>query len=105
MAIWQSQPKAIELRSAKKPCTKGSLSGVAIYRDVYTSYPFYIDYLGTTDRSLARKMPMGIGPAHPAYLLVIYLEGTYRIWCSYVNEDFKVHLWTQIEPPKWLTPQ
>jgi hypothetical protein len=103
MAIWKSCPKSIKIKRAGQPYPKGNLSRTAIYQDAKGLQPFFITYEESTVRAISRHMPMGIGPAHPAYLTISYHMGCYRIWCSYVNETFDVCLWQQQYMPSWCS--
>lgn len=102
MKIWKDQPQRIKLRKTKKPCEKGFLSGVALYKENKTTTHHAIEYTPPTARMLANKMPMGIGPAHPAYIYVNHIQNVYRVYCCYLNEDYCAHLWTQVDKPAWL---
>jgi hypothetical protein len=101
--IWKSCPKSIKIKASKQPFTSGSLSGVVAYQSDIYSAPLHVSFLGDTQKVIARHMPMGIGPAHPAYLTVTCLYGVYRVWCSYVNEDYSVLLWQQNFMPEWCS--
>lgn len=106
--IWKKCPRSIKLVSVKSPWTgsiegQESLSGVGVFYKGSDHATFFIKSMGNTEKVLARYMPMGIGPAHPAYISVVYLYDTYRIWCSYVNEPYSIHLWSQAEKPQWMS--
>ena len=101
--VWVRPGPKIRIKSSNKPCTGFDLSGVALYvKD--TATPFNISFPLVTQTTIAKFMPMGVSHLHPAYLIVYYRYHVYEVCCSYLNEEFVVHLWTQVDRPEWMPP-
>jgi hypothetical protein len=99
-AIWAGQPKKYRLRWARI-AKKGPLSGIVLFyeKEVFTGY-IRVQFENSFVKGIGRHMPVGIGPEHPAYLILEHNE-QYRVWCRYLKEEGEVLLWQQEEKPKW----
>jgi hypothetical protein len=99
--IWV-QPQDIGLRKALKPQQDSALSGVVVIYDGENHGYSYIRFPESAQKKLAKRMPMGIGSAEPAYIHVEHELDCYAVYCLYVYRKNGILLWREESLPKWV---
>lgn len=98
--------KTWDLRSGRKPEARWpGLSGVVAvtynggrnYAYIRFEKPFYT--------WLAKKMPKGVGMAHPVFLHVIQFANTWKVFARYLKDSGRVLLFEVEGQPSWVKLQ
>lgn len=101
--VWKEPPSVVRIRSSRSPRRHDSLSGVVLVEGEQSAGHANITFTDTTASRLAKYMPMGIGPAHPAYLKVSQAADQFEVWCSYLDGSAERLLWRQPSLPEWCS--
>lgn len=92
------------IRAAYVPQKSDELAGVVFILDDRGRGYSYVKYEDKLITLLSKKMPYGVGAAHPAYLIVRKLPTSHRyiVECEYIDKSRRVRLWEQKTFPTWV---
>ena len=92
----------IGITAARKPQIDDSLSGTVLLDDGVGRGFACIQFGEKALKYIGRKMPKGVGPAHPAYIHVIHEIDLWAVHGVYVEDNNYTLLWRQQECPSWI---
>ena len=97
--------KKYKLKAARKPREHPLLSGVAVVGEPTGKRVSYFSFSEAFVDAVGKALPVGVSPANPAYLKVLYMPGrdTWRVFAMYFQEVRGVLLWETDTMPSWLS--
>lgn len=98
------EQKSFGIRFSRKPQTGYCVAGVVAVVDREGKGFVYIKFSGELERAVGKALPFGVGPEHPAHLLVVEAFGgrEWRVFAQYLDGSKKRALWYTTEKPVWL---
>lgn len=100
-ALWRVPPK-LEVYATTLAKKSDALATLAIATINKVDHPFYIRYTDKALYKLGKKMPRGVGRAHPAYIHVEKHNDFWYIYGVYLEDGSTCLLWKYPEPPAFL---
>jgi hypothetical protein len=99
--VWK-KPQDLGIRPARKPQQDSPLSGIVVIYDGERHGRANIRFPDSARARIAKHMPMGIGPADPAYISVEHELDCYSVYCLYAYTRGGILMWRQKDLPSWI---
>lgn len=102
--FYAREKKKYGLRSAYQPQQGYPVAGNVLVADMDGKGYAAVRFEEELVRAVGKALPMGVGPANPAYLKVLHVhrKDAWRVYAFYFDSSHGVLLWETKGKPDWL---